>query len=127
MPSTTKHTRDLDARQRARLATERDRERVKRREDKLVAAFRELDKRTEAEIKVGEAIIELKELGGTNATIADELGLTPRDVGALISLAEDSGEHRTGTDATTNGDQDVERSVTEDNGGVASSSASYAG
>lgn len=92
MAKTSKASASLSARKRARLATERDRERIELREKKLSAAFTALDERDSAERAVGLAIIELKDLGGTQAAIADELGLATREVSRMIALAEDEVE-----------------------------------
>lgn len=96
------------ARRRAREANARQRELLEQREAKLAAAFEALDDRDQAEIALGTAINELKELGGTHATIAEELGLSSRELSRLVGLADGdgSGDGSDGQDRDDDTDDD---------------------
>ncbi|KPM11594.1 hypothetical protein QR98_0101670 [Sarcoptes scabiei] len=87
MSTTKKDSRSLSARQRARLATEENQRKLKTRQKALAKVFSALDARDDATLAAGQALAELKQLGGTNATIAEEIGLDTRDVSALLRHA----------------------------------------
>ncbi|WP_125197051.1 hypothetical protein [Corynebacterium bovis] len=99
MSTTQKDSRNLSARQRARLATEEHQRTLKQRQTTLARVFSALDARDDATLAAGQALAELKQLGGTNATIAEEIGLDTRDVSALLRHANrantDTGDERT--------------------------------
>ncbi|RRQ11990.1 hypothetical protein [Corynebacterium bovis] len=99
MSTTKKDSRNLSARQRARLATEEHQRTLKQRQTTLARVFSALDARDDATLAAGQALAELKQLGGTNATIADEIGLDTREVSALLRHANR---------ATTNTDTDTD-------------------
>jgi hypothetical protein len=71
-------------------------ERARKRESTLVAVFSAIDARADAEAALGEALIELKDLGVVQSELAELTGLSAREVGAAIRAAKDR---------TTPGDQ----------------------
>ena len=87
MPPTAKYSNNLTARQRARAATEDNQRKLKARQKTLEKVFAALDTRDDATLAAGRALAELKQLGGTNAAIADEIGLDTREVSALLRHA----------------------------------------
>jgi hypothetical protein len=124
MAKTTKASASQAARRRAREAMQRDRERMEQRENKLAAAFVALDERESAERSVASAIVELKKLGGTHASIAEELGLSVREIGQLVALLDDEDESSDdddvpSTDSNNRGAEDAvdaDREETEGSG-----------
>ena len=64
-------------------------ERARKRESKLVAVFSAIDARADAEAALGEALIELKDLGVAQSDLAEMTGLSAREVGAAIRAAKD--------------------------------------
>lgn len=107
MAKTTKASASQAARRRAREAMQRDRERMEQRENKLAAAFVALDERESAQRAVASAIVELKKLGGTHASIADELGMSVREIGQLVALLDDEDEPSDDDEvSTTDSDND---------------------
>lgn len=64
-------------------------ERARKRESKLVAVFSAIDVRESAEAALGDALIELKDLGVAQADLAEMTGLSARDIGAAIRAAKD--------------------------------------
>lgn len=102
MSTTQKDSRNLSARQRARLATEENQRKLKARQKALAKVFSALDARDDATVAAGRALAELKQLGGTNATIAEEIGLDTRDVSALLRTA------RAATTDTDTGEQPID-------------------
>ncbi|RRO98202.1 hypothetical protein [Corynebacterium bovis] len=107
MPTTQKDSRNLSARQRARLATEEHQRKLKTRQKTLAKVFSALDARDEATLAAGQALAELKKLGGTNATIADEIGLDTRDVSALLRHATTNTDTDTGDEYIDDRDRDT--------------------
>lgn len=87
MTPTAKHSNNLTARQRARAATEDNQRKLKARQKTLAKVFSALDTRDDATLAAGRALAELKQFGGTNAAIADEIGLDTREVSALLRHA----------------------------------------
>ena len=65
-------------------------ERARQRESKLVAVFSAIDARADAEAALGEALIELKDLGVAQSDLAEMTGLSAREVGAAIRAAKDN-------------------------------------
>jgi len=63
-------------------------ERARKRESKLVAVFSAIDARADAEAALGDALIELKDLGVAQSDLAEMTGLSARDVGAAIRAAK---------------------------------------
>ncbi len=106
MPTTKKDSRNLSARQRARLATEENQRKLKTRQKALARVFSALDARDDATVAAGHALAELKQLGGTNTTIAEEIGLDTRDVSALLRHAAHATAPNTNTDAGDDRDTD---------------------
>lgn len=98
MSTTKKESRNLSARQRARLATEEHQRKLKQRQTILARVFSALDARDDATVAAGQALAELKHLGGTNATIAEEIGLDTREVSALLRHANQTTNTDTDTD-----------------------------
>lgn len=66
-------------------------ERTRKRESMLVDVFSAIDAREEAEMALGNALIELRDLGVTQADLADMTGLSARAVGAAIRSVKISG------------------------------------
>jgi len=100
MAATKTDSRSQTARARARQAMADELERARKRESKLVAVFSAIDARADAEAALGEALIELKDLGVAQADLAEMTGLPAREVGAAIRAAKsrnDSGNETPGT------------------------------
>ncbi|MBB1019903.1 hypothetical protein G6030_01030 [Dietzia sp. E1] len=74
-------------------------ERARKREAKLVAVFSAIDARDDAQIALGDALVELRDLGVAQADLAEMTGLSAREVGAAIRAAKDN---TTDTDDTVN-------------------------
>ena len=108
MSTTKKVSRNLSARQRARLATEENQRKLKTRQKSLAKVFSALDARDDATVAAGQALAELKQLGGTNATIADEIGLDTREVSALLRHAAHATAPNTNPDAGDDRDRDTD-------------------
>lgn len=95
MAATKRDSRSQTARARARQAMATEREKARTRESKLVAVFSAIDARETAEAALGDALIELKELGVRQSDLAEMTGLSAREVGAAIRTAKartDSGD-----------------------------------
>jgi len=91
-------------------------ERARKLASKLVAVFSAIDARADAEAALGEALIELKDLGVAQSDLAEMTGLSAREVGAAIRAAKDrtatgdqapeiTDEHPSGTTSDHNGAQ----------------------
>ena len=89
-------------------------ERARKREAKLVAVFSAIDARDDAQIALGQALVELRDLGVVQADLAEMTGLSAREVGAAIRAAknrtsrddenpEDAGEDQAATTSDHNG------------------------
>ena len=87
--ATKTDSRSQTARARARQAMADELERARKRESKLVAVFSAIDARADAEATLGEALIELKDLGVAQADLVEMTGLPAREVGAAIRVAKD--------------------------------------
>ncbi|WP_271800525.1 hypothetical protein [Dietzia maris] len=108
--ATKTDSRSQTARARARQAMADELERTRKRESKLVAVFSAIDARADAESALGEALIELKDLGVAQGDLAEMTGLSAREVGAAIRAARnriDSGDE---APDTADGDAQVETS-----------------
>lgn len=127
MTATTKHSNNLTARQRARAATEYHQKRLKLRQARLTDAFAALDARTQATIAAGEAIDALKTLGGTNATIASELGLSTREVSQLLHIAARAGDGYNPADNADNAAADADPDGDSDRGSGNAGSGGHPG
>ena len=66
--------------------------RQKRMESALVSAFSAVAAHEDAMIKLGEAVVELREIGESNASIADRLGVERRVVSEAWALCRPEGE-----------------------------------
>ena len=108
MAATKTDSRSQTARARARQAMADELERARKRESKLVAVFSAIDARADAEAALGEALIELKDLGVAQADLAEMTGLSAREVGAAIRSAKD----RTATEDETPDTTDEHASAT---------------
>ena len=97
MGATKTDSRSQTARARARQAIATELERMRKRESTLVAVFSAIDARADAEADLGEALIELKDLGVAQADLAEMTGLSAREVGAAIRAAK----NRTATEDET--------------------------
>lgn len=97
-------------------------ERARKRESKLVAVFSAIDTRADAEATLGDALIELKDLGVAQSDLAEMTGLSARDVGAAIRTAKeriDSAEGKaaeTTSGSSSDGDTRSEEQQSEING-----------
>lgn len=103
-------SRSQTARARARQAMADELERARKRESKLVAVFSAIDARADAESALGDALIELKDLGVAQGDLAELTGLSARDVGAAIRAAKDDADPGSETPATADEDAPVETS-----------------
>ena len=65
-------------------------ERARKREAKLVAVFSAIDARDDAQIALGQSLVELRDLGVAQADLAEMTGLSAREVGAAIRAAKDN-------------------------------------
>lgn len=88
-------------------------ERARKREAKLIAVFSAIDARADAEARLGEALLELKDLGVTQPELAEMTGLSARQIGATIRAAK----NRAATGQTTPdaADQRVPAETSDDN------------
>ncbi|GAA1731080.1 hypothetical protein GCM10009832_11240 [Dietzia kunjamensis subsp. schimae] len=109
MATTKTDSRSQTARARARQAMAVELERARKRESKLVAVFSAIDAREEAEAALGNALIELRDLGVAQADLAEMTGLSAREVGAAIRSTKDRGEDA-GLDASSEDDSDNQES-----------------
>ena len=114
MAATKTDSRSQTARARARQAMADELERARKRESKLVAVFSAIDARADAEAALGEALIELKDLGVAQADLAEMTGLSARDVGAAIRAAKDRTVTGEGTPETT--DEQASDTTSDPNG-----------
>ena len=79
------------ARQRARQAMVGELERARKRQDSLAAVYTAIDGRKYADTLLGRALMSLNDLGVTRTDIAELSGLSSREVGSLIRIAEQTG------------------------------------
>lgn len=105
MARTKTDSRSQTARARARQAMAEELERARKRESKLVAVFSAIDAREDADAALGDALIELRDLGVAQGDLAEMTGLAAREVMAAIRIAKD----RAATDETesADGEQDA--------------------
>lgn len=82
----------LNARQRARMALQDDLEKLKKREDLLVEVLTAADARDAAEVRLGEALHELRGLGMSQAEMAERTGLVTREISAAMRMAHQDEE-----------------------------------
>ena len=114
MAATKTDSRSQTARARARQAMADELERARKRESKLVAVFSAIDARADAEAALGEALIELKDLGVAQSDLAEMAGLSAREVGAAIRAAKD---HTATADSTPDtGDEHASDTTSDHNG-----------
>ena len=114
MVATKTDSRSQTARARARQAMADELERARKREAKLVAVFSAIDARDDAQVALGEALIELRDLGVAQADLAEMTGLSAREVGAAVRSAKDN---ETATDdAASNDAAAVDQPTTDTNG-----------
>lgn len=79
----------LAARQRARQALQEDMERLKKREVLLAEVLTAVDARDAAEVRLGEGLNELRELGMSQAELAGRTGLGAREVASAMRAADE--------------------------------------
>ncbi|MEL4183548.1 hypothetical protein MTQ17_09935 [Corynebacterium bovis] len=98
-------SRSLSARQRARHIMDKEVALMKKRQKALTDVFVALDARDRAEQQAGVALVALKELGESNADLADKTGLSAREIAALLSRSEgaDRDDSTGGGDESTDG------------------------
>lgn len=127
MRATGKDSDSLPARQRARLVLEQEKKDLERKEKALSRVFTELDKREDADRRLGDRLRALKDLGMTNSALARETGLAAKELSALLAL-EPSGQPDDEESAVESehasahgGSEDTER---DDRGEESSSSSS---
>ena len=119
MAATKTDSRSQTARARARQAMATELERARTRESKLVAVFSAIDARNDAHIALGDALIELRDLGVAQAELAEMTGLSAREVGAAIRAAKDRADGEaaeTAPDSSIDGDTRGEDSQSDNNG-----------
>lgn len=114
MAATKTDSRSQTARARARQAMADELERARKRESKLVAVFFAIDARADAEATLGESLIELKDLGITQAELAGMTGLSAREVGAAIRAAKNRTD--TGDQAPETADEHESDTTPDHNG-----------
>lgn len=83
-------------------------ERARKRESKLVVVFSAIDARADAEAALGEALIELKDLGIAQSDLAEMTGLSAREVGAAIRAAKDRADSADGEATETTPDSSID-------------------
>lgn len=110
MAATKTDSRSQTARARARQAMADELERARKRESTLVAVFSAIDARADAEATLGDALIELKDLGVAQAELAEMTGLSAREVGAAIRAAKSLTDetHSPDQTGTADGDDDTD-------------------
>ena len=119
MAATKTDSRSQTARARARQAMADELERARKRESKLVAVFSAIDARADAEAALGDALIELKDLGVAQSDLAEMTGLSAREVGAAIRAAKDRADGEaaeTTPDSSIDADARGEDSQSDNNG-----------
>ncbi|ODQ93041.1 hypothetical protein BFG51_04335 [Dietzia alimentaria] len=89
-------------------------ERARKRESTLVAVFSAIDARADAEATLGEALIELKDLGVAQADLAEMTGLSAREVGTAIRAAKN--RTATGDQAPETTDEHASDTTSDHNG-----------
>ena len=114
MTATKTDSRSQTARARARQAMADELERTRKRESKLVAVFSAIDARADAEAALGEALIELKDLGVAQSDLAEMTGLSARDVGAAVRAAKD--RTATGDQTPVTADENASYEISDHNG-----------
>ena len=114
MAATKTDSRSQTARARARQAMADELERARKRESKLVAVFSAIDARADAEAALGEALIELKDLGVAQSDLAEMTGLPAREVGAAIRAAKD--RTATGDQTPVTADENASDEISDHNG-----------
>ena len=117
-----KPTRSTIARQRAREAMRVEAARQKRMEVALVSAFSAVDAHGEAMVKLGEAVMELKDLGESIASIAERLHIDRKVVSEAWALCrpepeEDASDGSPADEPRDEGDFDVEHVALEASAG----------
>ena len=108
--ATKTDSRSQTARARARQAMATELERARKRESKLVAVFSAIDTRADAEAALGEALIELNDLGVAQSDLAEMTGLSAREVGAAIRAAKERNASGNETPGTASEEAAVESS-----------------
>lgn len=88
MAATKIDSRSQTARARARQAMGDELDRARKLEGKLVEVFSAIDAREQAEIALGEALLELRDLGVARSELADKTGLTAREVSSALRSAK---------------------------------------
>lgn len=83
-------------------------ERARKRESKLVSVFSAIDARADAEAALGEALIELKDLGVAQSDLAEMTGLSAREVGAAIRAAKERVDRADGEATETAPDSSID-------------------
>ena len=115
MRATGKDSESLPARQRARLVLEQEKKDLECKEKALSRVFTELDKREDADRRLGDRLRALKDLGMTNSALAKETGLAAKELAALLALEPsgqtDSGSSQDGSDDAETGDRGGETST----------------
>lgn len=126
MRATGKDSESLPARQRARLVLEQEKKDLECKEKALSRVFTELDKREDADRRLGDRLRALKDLGMTNSALAKETGLAAKELAALLALEpsgqpdEDESSAETDSGSSQDGSDDAE---TGDRGGETSTSS----
>ncbi|MGP9623546.1 hypothetical protein ACT3S7_11315 [Corynebacterium sp. AOP34-AQ2-28] len=122
MRATGKDSDSLPARQRARLVLEQEKKDLERKEKALSRVFTELDKREDADRRLGDRLRALKDLGMTNSALARETGLAAKELSALLAL-EPSGQPDHDDESSAQTDGGSEDTELDDRGEDISSSS----
>lgn len=101
--ATSRSSRSLTARQRARAAMATELEKAKQRETALVSVFTAIDDRDKTTARLGQELQTLIELGETHTSAAELTGLSPRDISTFVKAATQPHAQDTSNE-TTNGD-----------------------
>ncbi|WP_404851257.1 hypothetical protein [Dietzia kunjamensis] len=108
MTPTGTQSRDQTARQRARQAMADELEKARKRENKLAEVFTTIDTRNAAQLALGTALTELRDLGIAQADLAELTGLSVREVGAAIKASKANTTQATEQEPTDGGATDTD-------------------
>lgn len=88
MTQAATQSRDQTARQRARQAMADELEKARKRESKLAEVFTAIDTLNAAQLSLGSALTDLRNLGIAQADLAELSGLSVREVNAAVKASK---------------------------------------
>lgn len=113
MAATKIDSRSQTARQRARQAMADELEKARNRENKLAEVFTAIDTLNAAQLALGTALTELRDLGIAQADLADLTGLSVREVGAAVKASKSHATQTTEQEPAADGDSDSDSHASE--------------